>query len=258
MAGKKKANLSASKSGSRRVKGNKFITKSGKTVKVNKTLNEKSKARRDAKALRKAERNKGLPKGRFKRTLYKMHPKRLYAFWFSRDGAALALKITGFSIVVAFFLLIALFAYFRKDLPNLRDVSGDAIGGSIRYYDKTGEVLLWEDYDAVKRVPVESDQISENLKEATIALEDRNFYDHSGFNVRGISRAAWNNAFGGDIQGGSTITQQLVKLTTPGFADEQTVQRKIKEIIIAVELERSYTKDEILTGYLNSAPYGTI
>jgi penicillin-binding protein 1A len=258
MAGKKKANLSASKSGSRKVKGNKFTTKSGKTIKVNKTLNEKSKARRDAKALRKAERNKGLPKGRFKRALYKMHPKRLYAFWFSRDGASFALKSTGFAVVIGFFLLIALFAYFRKDLPNLRDVSGDTIGGSIRYYDKTGEVLLWEDYDAVKRVPVESDQISDNLKEATIALEDRNFYEHSGFNVRGISRAAWNNAFGGDTQGGSTITQQLVKLTTPGFADEQTVTRKIKEVIIAVELERSYTKDEILTGYLNSAPYGTI
>jgi membrane peptidoglycan carboxypeptidase len=258
MAEKKKANLSGSRTGARKVKGNKFVTKSGKTIKINQSLNEKSRARKDAKALRKAERNKGLPKGRVKRAVYKMHPKRLYAYWFSRDGLAMAAKMTGFAVVVGFFLLISLFAYFRKDLPNLRDVSGDAIGGSIRYYDKTGEVLLWEDYDAVKRVPVESDQISENLKEATIALEDRNFYDHNGFNVRGISRAAWNNAFGGDIQGGSTITQQLVKLTTPGFADEQTVARKIKEVIIAVELERSYTKDEILTGYLNSAPYGTI
>ncbi len=256
MAKKQKADLSASKS--RRVKGNKFTTKSGKTVKVNRSITEKSKARKDAKALRKAERNKGLPKGRVKRTLYKLSPKRLYAYWFSRDGASTAVKGLGFGIVVGFFLLIALFAYFRKDLPNLRDVSGDAIGGSIRYYDKTGEVLLWEDYDAIKRVPVESDQISENLKEATIAIEDRTFYEHTGFNVRGISRAAWNNAFGGDTQGGSTITQQLVKLTTPGFADEQTVSRKIREIIIAVELERSYTKDEILTGYLNSAPYGTI
>ena len=258
MADKKKANLSGTKTGSRRVVGNKFTTKSGKSIKVNKSLNEKSKARRDAKALRKAERNKSLPKGRVKRFFYKLHPKRLYAFWFSRDGASTAVKIAGFCIVVGFFLLIAIFAYFRKDLPNLRDVTGSEIGGSIRYYDKTGEILLWEDYDAIKRVPVESDQISDNLKEATIALEDRSFYEHSGFNARGISRAAWNNAFGGDTQGGSTITQQLVKLTTPGFSQEQTVARKIREIIISVELERSYTKDEILTGYLNSAPYGTI
>jgi len=254
MAENKKANLS----GSRRVKGNRFTTKSGKTIKVNRTMTEHAKARKDAKALRKAERNKDLPKGKIKRTLYKIHPKRVAAYWFSRDGASSAIKIAGFSVVVGFFLLIALFAYFRKDLPNLRNVDGDTIGGSIRYYDKTGDVLLWEDYDAVKRVSVDADQISDNLREATIALEDRTFYEHSGFNVRGISRAAWNNAFGGDTQGGSTITQQLVKLTTPGFSDEQTVARKIKEIIIAVELERSYTKDQILTGYMNAAPYGTI
>ena len=258
MVDKKKANLSGSKSGSRKVSGNKFTTKSGKTIKINRSMNEKSIVRRDAKALRKAERNKGLPKSRVKRFLYKLHPKRLYAYWFSRDGAATAIKILGFAIVVGFFLLIALFAYFRKDLPNLRTVSGQSIGGSVRYFDKTGEILLWEDYDAVKRVPVDSDQISDNLREATIAIEDRTFYEHNGFNVRGISRAAWNNAFGGDTQGGSTITQQLVKLTTPGFSEEQTVARKIREIIIAVELERSYSKDQILTGYLNSAPYGTI
>ena len=254
----KKSNLSGKKPKSRRIKGNKFTTKSGKTIKVNRTLTEKAKARRDAKALRKAERNKNLPKSRIKRFFYRLHPKRLYKYWFSRDGVIMGLKITGISIVVGFFFLIGLFAYFRKDLPNLRDVSGDTIGGSIRYYDRTGEILLWEDYDDIKRVPVESDQISQNLKDATVALEDRDFYEHNGFNVKGISRAAWNNAFGGDTQGGSTITQQLVKLTTPGFSDEKTVTRKIKELIIAVELERSYSKDEILTGYLNSAPYGTI
>ena len=254
----KKANLKADKPKSRRVNGNKFTTKSGKVIKINKSLTEKAKARKEAKDLRKAERNKGLPKNKVKRFIYKLHPKRQFKYWFSRDGVFMGLKLTGIGIVAVFFMLIAVFAYFRKDIPDLRDVSGDTIGGSIQYYDRTGEVLLWEDYDAVKRVPVESDQISDNLKDATIALEDRNFYDHSGFNIRGITRAAWNNAFGGDTQGGSTITQQLVKLTTPGFANQQTVARKIKEVIIAVELERSYTKDEILTGYLNSAPYGTI
>ncbi len=259
MTAKKSKSINASlKSTSRRIKGNKFTTKSGKTIKVNRTLSEKSKARRDAKALRRAERNKNLPKGRFKRTLYKLGPKRQLKYWTSRDGALMIVKVAGIGIVLGFFFLIGIFAFFRKDLPDLRDISGDTIGGSIRYYDKTGEVLLWEDYDAVKRVPVEADKISDNLREATIALEDRNFYDHNGFNVRGISRAAWNNAFGGDTQGGSTITQQLVKLTTPGFSTEQTVTRKIKELIIAVELERSYSKDEILTGYLNAAPYGTI
>ncbi len=256
---KKQPNLKGKRrSIKRRVKGNKFVTKSGKTIKINRSLADRSKARRDAKSLRKAERRKGMPKGRIKRILFRLHPKRLFKFWTSRDGIYLGLKITGISIVLAFFMLAGIFAYFRKDLPNLRDISGNNIGGSIQYYDRTGEVLLWEDYNAVKRVPVESDQISDYLKQATIAIEDRDFYNHNGFNVKGITRAAWNNAFGGSTQGGSTITQQLVKLTTPGFSKEQTVTRKIKELILAVELERSYSKDEILTGYLNAAPYGPI
>jgi membrane peptidoglycan carboxypeptidase len=242
----------------RRVKGNKFVTKSGKTIKINQTLSDKSRQRREAKSLRKTERLKGMPKGRIKRVFFRLHPKRLYKYWFSRDGVLMGLKITGIGLVLVFFLLAGLFAYFRKDLPNLRDISGNNIGGSIQYFDRTGEVLLWEDYDAVKRVPIESDKISQYLKDATVAVEDRDFYSHNGFNVKGISRAAWNNAFGGSTQGGSTITQQLVKLTTPGFSTEQTVARKIKELILAIELERSYSKSEILTGYLNAAPYGPI
>ena len=67
--------------------------------------------------------------------------------------------------------------------------------------------MIWEDYEAVKPLPVESANISGYLKNATIAVEDRDFYNHNGFNVKGISRAAWNNAFGGATQGGSTITQ---------------------------------------------------
>lgn len=240
----------------RRVKGNKFVTKSGKTIKISRTLSEKSKARKDAKALRKSERLKGMPKGRLKRILFRLHPKRQYKYWFSRDGLLMAMKLTGVAIVIGFFFLAGLFAYFRKDLPNLRDISGSNLGGSIRYYDRSGETLLWEDFNKIKRVPVEGERIAESLKQATIAVEDRDFYEHSGFNVRGISRAAWNNAFGGSTQGGSTITQQLVKLTNDGFAEDRTISRKIKELILAVEIERSYSKDEILTGYLNSAPYG--
>ncbi|MCA9346546.1 penicillin-binding protein [Candidatus Saccharibacteria bacterium] len=242
----------------RRVKGNKFVTKSGKTIKLNRTLSEKSKARKDAKALRKAERLKDMPKGRLKRILFRLHPKRLAKYWFSRDGLYMALKLTGIGFAVGFIFLAGLFAYFRKDLPNLRDISGNNIGGSIQYYDRTGSTLLWEDYDKVKRVPVESEKIADYLKQATVAIEDRDFYNHNGFNVKGISRAAWNNAFGGSTQGGSTITQQLVKLTTEGFSTDKTITRKIKELILAVEFERSYTKDEILTGYLNAAPYGPI
>ncbi len=239
-------------------KNNIHVTKSGKTIKLHTSLADKVKASRDQKALRKAERMRGMPKSRIKRTLYRLHPKRLKQYWWSREGGIMALKITGIGIVVVFVLLVGVFAYFRKDLPNLRDISGNNIGGSIRYYDKTGQTLLWEDYDAVKRIPVEGDQISDYLKQATIALEDRDFYKHGGFDLKGITRAAWANVTGGTTsQGGSTITQQLVKLSQDWNAD-RSYTRKVKELILSIELERSYNKEEILAGYLNTAPYGNI
>ncbi len=170
------------------------------------------------------------------------------------------LRITGVGIIVGFLVLVGLFAYFRKDLPDLRDISGNNIGGSIRYYDRTGETLLWEDFDAVKRVPVHGDDISEHMKNAAIAVEDRDFFKHSGFDIRGISRAAIRNVTGhGEVrQGGSTITQQLVRLTQAEVGAEQTYSRKLKELILSIELERSFTKDEILVGYLNTAPFGNV
>ncbi len=233
-------------------------TRSGKKIKVQHSLLQRYIAHRDAQELRKAEMLRDMPKGRFKRILYRLHPKRLYKYWFSRDGAIMALKLTGIGFVVMFVILVGLFAYFRKDLPNLRDISGDNIGGSIRYYDKTGQTLLWEDYDAVKRIPVESDQISQYMKDATVAVEDRDFYKHGGFDLKGIIRAGVANVSGGSTsQGGSTITQQLVKLTQD-WTKDRTYTRKIKELILSVELERSYSKSEILTGYLNAAPYGNI
>lgn len=248
----------ASKSGPRKAK-NTITTRSGKSITVNRSLVDKIRARKDAVARRRAQRLAGLPKGRFKRFIYRLHPKRMYRYWFSRDGAIMALKLAGIGLIAAFLLLVGLFAYFRKDLPNLRDISGMNIGGSIRYFDRTGEHLLWEDFDAVKRIPVEGDQINDYVKQATIAIEDKDFFRHGGFDLRGISRAAWSNIFGsGGTQGASTISQQLVRLTQSGVTQERTYTRKVKELILAVELERSYTKEEILTGYLNTAPYGNV
>lgn len=240
-----------------RRRANLFTTKSGKTFKIHRSLADKFKIRKDTKARLRAERLAGMPKSRVKRFFWRLQPKRLYKYWFSREGGMMALKILGIGFIVGFLLLVGMFAYFRKDLPNLRDISGNNIGGSIQYYDRTGETLLWEDYDAAKRIPVKDDQISQYIKDATVAVEDKDFFHHGGFDVRGISRAAWNNAFGGSTQGGSTLTQQLVKLTQ-NWTQERTVTRKVKELILAVELERSYSKQEILVGYLNTAPYGGI
>ncbi len=241
-----------------RKSNNVHVTKSGKTIKLHTSLSDRVKANRNHKALKKAERLQGMPKSRVQRFFYRMHPKRLKDYWFSREGGVMALKIVGIGLIASFILLIGVFAYFRKDLPNLRDISGNNIGGSIRYYDRTGETLLWEDYDAVKRIPVKGELIADHLKEATIALEDRDFYKHGGFDMKGISRAAWANITGGSTsQGGSTITQQLVKLSQD-WSSDRSYTRKVKELILSIELERSYSKDEILAGYLNTAPYGNI
>jgi membrane peptidoglycan carboxypeptidase len=242
-----------------KAKSNTFVTRSGKTIKVNRSLNERLKASREAKARRKAAYLSSLPAQPWKRLLYRMNPKRIAKYWFSREGALMALKITGVSFVVGFLLLVGVFAYFRKDLPKINDVNGSNFGGSITYYDRTGTVLLYQDYDAKKRVPVKDEQIAEVMKQATLAIEDRNFFEHGAFDTKGIARAALNEVKGGSggRQGGSTITQQLVKLSE-GWENERTVSRKIKELILAVELEREYSKKEILTGYLNMAPYGNV
>ncbi len=235
-----------------------FVTKSGQTIKINRSIGDKIRARKASYAQKRAERMVGMPKSRVKRFFFRLHPKRLYRYWFSRDGAIMALKIFGIGTLAIFLLLIGVFAYFRKDLPNIRDVSGNNIGGSIQYYDRTGQTLLWEDYNAVKRIPVKDEDISDNVKKATVAVEDKDFYKHGGFDVRGIARAGVNDLFGkGGTQGGSTITQQLVKLTQD-WSKDRTITRKVKELILSVELEREYSKQEILTGYLNTAPYGSI
>jgi penicillin-binding protein 1A len=232
--------------------------RNGNNLKLNQNFSDRRKASKNERAMQRAMYLSTLPKNRWKRLAYRLHPKRLANYWFSREGAIMALKITGIGIIVCFFLVIGVFAYFRKDLPKIKGVAGDNLGGSITYYDRSGKTVLWQDYDAVKRIPVESTQISDYMKHATVAIEDKDFYKHGAFDVRGITRAGFNDVFGGGpIQGGSTITQQLVKLNEQ-WTDNRTITRKVKELILAVELEREYSKEDILTGYLNAAPYGGI
>ncbi|CAN5336719.1 PBP1A family penicillin-binding protein [soil metagenome] len=232
--------------------------RNGSNIKLNQNFSDRRKATKQERAMKRALYLSTLPKNRWKRLAYRMHPRRLANYWFSREGAIMGLKITGIGIIVCFFLIIGVFAYFRKDLPKIKGVAGDNLGGSITYYDRTGKVALWQDYDAVKRIPVDGDQISPYMKQATVAIEDKDFYKHGAFDVRGIARAGLNDVFGkGPIQGGSTISQQLVKLNEQ-WTDNRTITRKVKELILAVELEREYSKEDILTGYLNAAPYGGI
>ena len=225
-------------------------------------LSNRRKTKKDVSARKKAEYLATLPKHPVKRTLYRMHPRRVAGYWFSRKGGFMALKVLGVLILIGVLTVGSLFAYYRRDLESIKpgEIAKRVQTTVTRYYDRNG-TLLWEDKgDGNYKLVVKSDQISDNLKHATVAIEDRDFYHHHGISPTGLARAAFNNASGGDVQGGSTLTQQLVKQVF--FADEAQdrgfggIPRKIKEVILAIEVERMYDKDQILTLYLNESPYG--
>ncbi|MGY4893433.1 MAG: transglycosylase domain-containing protein [Candidatus Saccharimonadota bacterium] len=225
-------------------------------------LSQKRKVKKDAESRRRAEYLATLPKHPVKRFFYRMHPKRFWAYWFSKQGMITALKIAGVGILLMALLVGGLFAYFRKDLDQIRpgEIDKRVQSTVTKYYDRNDQ-LLWEDKgDGNYKLVVKSEDISDNLKKATVAIEDRDFFSHSGVSFSGTFRAAFNNFTGGEIQGGSTLTQQLVKQVF--FADEASdrglggIPRKIKELILAIEIERMYNKDQILTLYLNESPYG--
>lgn len=225
-------------------------------------LAHKRKSKKDAEARRRAEYLATLPKHPVKRFFYRMHPKRFWAYWFSKRGAFMALKITGITVLLLALFVGGIFAYFRKDLDAIRPGEIDKRVQSTvsTYRDRNGNIL-WEDKGSGNyKLVVDSEELSDNLKKATVAIEDRDFFQHSGVSISGTFRAAINNFAGGSTQGGSTLTQQLVKQVF--FSDEagdrglSGIPRKIKELILAVEIERMYDKDQILTLYLNESPYG--
>ena len=225
-------------------------------------LAHKRKTKKDVAARKRAEYLATLPKHPVKRFFYRLHPKRVFRFIFSKRGLILGLKVFGVAILLAVLFAGGLFAYFRKDLDQIRpeELAKRVQTTVSKYYDRNG-VLLWEDKGSDNyKLVVESENLSQYLKDATVAIEDRDFYSHHGVSVSGILRAAINNTSGETVQGGSTLTQQLVKQVF--FADEagerglSGIPRKIKEAILAIEVERMYDKDQILTLYLNESPYG--
>jgi len=157
-----------------------------------------------------------------------------------------------FGAVCLFLFAIVSFAWIAKDLPSPDKIVRHE-GFATRIYDRQNK-LLYDVFKEAKRTPVELGEIPNTLKWATIAIEDKEFYSHPGFSIRGIARAAFNIVFRRRLQGGSTLTQQLVKnvLLTP----KRTLSRKYKELILTLQIERKYNKDEILLMYLNEAPYG--
>lgn len=196
-----------------------------------------------------------IPKQFWKRWVWYMHPQRFRDFWFTKKGAIAAAKIAGVMFVLGVAFIAALFLYFAKDLPNPGQINTQELAQTTKIYDRSGEHLLHEIYGDEKRDVTDLDEMSPYIKNATIAIEDKDFYNHGAFSFVGIIRAAINNVLNREITGGgSTITQQYVKNAL--LSSEQTITRKIKELILSIQIEQLYDKDDILELYLNEIPYG--
>ena len=160
--------------------------------------------------------------------------------------AALLLAVSGVFLWVA-----------SLEIPTLDGFESRQMTQSTRIYDRTGEVLLFNLHEEVRRSVVPLEDISRNIRNATIAIEDATFYEHPGIRVDRTLKAIYDNIVTGELlggQGGSTITQQVVKNTL--LTNDKTITRKVKEWILALKMEQMLTKDQILELYLNEVPYG--
>jgi penicillin-binding protein 1A len=164
-------------------------------------------------------------------------------------------------IAIGFFSVRAVnsvFAAYNSWLEDLPEINSDAFNYASEsfMYASDGETLLAK-FQLEKRKPVELSAVSDNAIKATIDTEDVRFYEHEGVDYQGIARALVNNIKGGALEGASTITQQLVRNTTlSDEANDITLKRKVREAELALKMEEQYSKEEILTMYLNTINYG--
>lgn len=156
-------------------------------------------------------------------------------------------------LLVVFSLLFGFYFIILKGLPSPKDLSSREPEVSTKIYDRNGN-LLYKIYKEKNRTIIPLSSVPIHVRLATLAAEDAEFYNHPGFSLRGILRALVSDAKTGSLQGGSTITQQLVKNAL--LSPEKTLTRKVREVILSVEVEASYTKDQILEMYLNEVSFG--
>ncbi len=143
------------------------------------------------------------------------------------------------------------------EIPDLSAFDERRILQTTKIYDRTGEIVLYDLNQDVRRTVIPFEEISRHLKNATVAIEDDQFYKHPGIDIRAIIRAAVSNFQAGDLlggQGGSTITQQVIKNSV--LERDKKLSRKVKEAILSIKIERVLSKEEILEVYLNESPYG--
>ena len=177
-------------------------------------------------------------------------------FWLKRNSKEILIDVLIFGFAGLILLSAAVLIWLATlEIPDLSSFEERRVLQSTKIYDRTGEVMLYDLHQDVRRTVVTFDQMSQSVKNATVAIEDDQFYSHIGIDVKAIVRAAVSNVQDGELgQGGSTITQQVIKNSV--LQREKTFTRKAKEAILALKLERLKTKDEILEIYLNEAPYG--
>ncbi|KKR73975.1 MAG: Penicillin-binding protein [Candidatus Woesebacteria bacterium GW2011_GWA2_40_7] len=155
--------------------------------------------------------------------------------------------------IIFFGIFGGTFLYLFWGIPLPTRLASQNLPVSTKIFDRN-EKLIYEIYTDKKRSPIKLSELPKFIPEATISIEDKDFYKHQGFSVTGITRAIYNNVFKRDLQGGSTISQQLVKNAL--LTQERTIRRKAQEVVLTIIVEGIYTKDQILEMYLNEIPYG--
>jgi membrane peptidoglycan carboxypeptidase len=198
-----------------------------------------------------------------------------------RSGASQLVRIVGVVLLVIVLVTLGIgasgigtvvgaYGYFTRDLPEPQEIEAvEENFETTKIYNRTGETLLYEVIDPTggDRTGVTLDQVSEHLICATIAIEDRDYWENPGINLRGIARALWADVRGQQIQGGSSITQQLIKnivieeelrYVSAEGPEWKDYERKITEILLAYRISEKYSKEQILEWYLNTNFYGNL
>jgi len=162
-------------------------------------------------------------------------------------------KYALFGLIGFVVVMTILFVWYGRDLPTPGKLVNSDLKQSTQIYDRSG-ILLYSVYSNQNRTYVKLADIPKYVQLGTIAIEDRNFYNNQGFSITGYIRAVRNIVLLRGLSGGSTITQQLVKNVL--LSSERSIPRKIKELMLSIQVDKKYTKDEILEMYLNDVPYG--
>lgn len=178
--------------------------------------------------------------------------------WFKKNWKEIFIDLFVFGLALSILLAAGILLWVSTlEIPDLSAFEERRVLQSTKIYDRTGEIVLYDLNQDVRRTIIPFEEMSRNIKNATVAIEDDQFYDHIGIDFTAIIRAAVSNFQQGDLlggQGGSTITQQVIKNSL--LDRDKKLSRKIKEAILSIKLERVLSKEQILEVYLNEIPYG--